>query len=111
MKASAPACRLVSLYSELRLTVITHGMVVAFNLSERSHHTTSRAAALLRGVPTSFDANRIRDLVVRSLRNDVLLNQLVLGAVRPPVDYFLCVSIANTWKRHQLYLRSGIYID
>src|SRR5262245_53603249 len=69
------------------------------------------AGLLLRSVRTSFCTNRASDLVVRGLRNDVLLNQLALGPIRPPVDHFLCVSIANSWKRHQFYFRGGIDID
>src|SRR5215471_13522175 len=34
-----------------------------------------------------------------------------LGAIRPPVDDFLCVSIVNTRKRPQFHVSGGIDID
>src|SRR5579864_3422370 len=55
--------------------------------------------------------DQILDLVVSRLRNDLLLHQLVLGAIRPPVNDFLGIGVANAGQFLQLIFRCGIDIQ
>src|SRR6267142_2125812 len=52
-----------------------------------------------------------RDFVVGGLIHNFLLDELVLGPVRPAIDNLLSGYIAHTGERHQLLLARSIDVD
>jgi hypothetical protein len=55
--------------------------------------------------------NLILDLVVRRLRDDLLLHQLVLAFVRPPHNDLLGVLVADAWQGFQFWASCRINTD
>ena len=64
----------------------------------------SRLSCLLRN-------HHALDLVVRTLRNDFLGDELILSCIRPAIDDLLRVGFADAWQGDQLGLARGVQID
>src|SRR6185295_15540821 len=69
---------------------------------------TVRAAALLLRLPGD---DQVADLIVGPLGNDLLLHQLVLGAVGAALDDLVGVSVADSGQGFELGFRGGVYIQ
>src|SRR5438105_514474 len=85
-----------------------------FNLKSRTSSKADRKWLLRCCLCARFGLlgdDLIFDLVVSALRNDFLLHQVALGAVRPALDDFLRISIADTRQDFELLLGGSVYVE